>query len=70
METIIYWVRSIAVGGVKDRVPVYLLGRHERHCQEGWAGDCKVRPVSLGPGEYTMTVSAMDCEWEDGRKLA
>lgn len=50
------WIRSIGPDG-KDLVEVYVLGKCRRS-DEGTVGhDVRVRPTSLGLGEYTMVVS-------------
>jgi hypothetical protein len=63
MNQIIYWVRSVGPDGT-DRVPMYYKGRCDR-ADEGQVGfDVKCRPVSLGPGEYTVTVGGDAIEEE------
>lgn len=50
------WVRSEGLGG-KDLVEVFVYGP-TRRSDEGIVGhDIRVRPTSLGPGEYTMVVA-------------
>jgi hypothetical protein len=69
LNQIIYWVRSIAVGGKKDRVPMYYKGRCNR-ADEGEVGyDIKARPVRLGQGEYVATYGVADFEFEDGTEV-
>ncbi len=65
MERVIYWIQSVGLKG-KERVPMYFKGRWARDCEDGSAGDVKVRPVRLGEGPFTMTVSPDCCENEDG----
>lgn len=65
-DDVIYWVRS-TFRGVKERVPMFYKGRWERDCENGAKGDVKVRPVSLGPGEFTTTINPDDCETVDGK---
>lgn len=68
-DTIIYWIRSIAAGGAKDRVPMYFKGRLGRDTDEGSRGDIQARPVSLGPGPYTATYGGGDFETEEGTPI-
>ena len=51
------WVRSIGPGDQRDLVEVYVYGPTDRD-DEGIPGhDVRVRPTSLGRGDYTMVVS-------------
>jgi hypothetical protein len=45
---VVFWVRSIGPGNVKDRVPMYYLGRLLQHSNEGERGDVRGRPIFLG----------------------
>lgn len=64
LNQVVYWVRSRGPGNVKDRVPMYYRGLCRR-ADEGIVGeDIRVRPVWLGKGAYTCTVSADDIETE------
>jgi len=66
MSKVIYWVRSIGPGDVKDRVPMRYKGLCDR-ADEGLVGfDIKARSVEMGPGEYVATCGGSDFEDEDG----
>ena len=55
IDTQIEWVRGVGPSG-EDIVPMYYKGRCDRS-DEGVIGfDVRVRPVHLGPGDYTCTV--------------
>lgn len=57
IDTVIEWVRGVGPGPVEDIIPVCYKGQCDR-ADEGLVGfDVRVRPVHLGPGEHTCTVS-------------
>ena len=58
------WIRSIGPGNTRDLVEVWVYGPTRRK-DEGQVGhDLRVRPTSLGPGEYTMVVAPDTIEYK------